>query len=118
MHTPMLRLALLAAAAAVLGACQFPTRACTDDLRIHLAPNDTTIRVGTSFQPRADLRGCSGRQQLSDRFTWKPSDPAIVASDPTTGSLTGLAVGDVQIAASGERFGRLGTIHVVVEPAH
>ena len=109
--------------AATLGAggCSAPNPLdetdCTRELRVALSPRDTAIVVGESFTPRLALSSCGGREQLTDSSTWAAGDPAVVSVEAATGRITGLTPGATAVEVAGDRYGRLGTVHVVVRPA-
>ncbi len=89
---------------------------CTLELTVFLAPRDTTITVGESFKPRLSLSGCGGRKQFSDQVTWRSENVAVAPVDSVTGRITGVAPGETEVRATGERYGDLGNIRVVVAP--
>lgn len=100
---------------ALVAACARGTEeACTAELGIYLAPPDTTVRVGDSYQARAGLTSCGGRQREPDIFTWTPANPAIARVD-STGRVTAVAPGETTIAVAGTQHGSLGVIRVVVQ---
>jgi uncharacterized protein YjdB len=118
MPTRTLHLIAVLAGAAILVACAaLPTEACTHELRIRLGPQDTTVRVGATYQARVGLSSCGGRKQLSDSFTWTAADAAVVRVDASTGRVTALATGETRVTVEGERYGRLGSIRVTVQAA-
>ena len=116
MLTRPLRLSAVLIGAAILAACAASaTGVCTDDLRIQLGPQDTTVRVGASYQARIALSTCGGRKQVLDSFVWTAANPAVVRVDAPTGRVTALAVGETRVDVAGERYGRLGGIRVTVQ---
>jgi hypothetical protein len=118
-HT--LRLSAALACAALLTGCPGVSpaglgTACTDELRIHLAPRDTAVPVGAAYQASVALSSCGGREKLSDNFVWTAADPAIVRVNASTGRVTALAAGETHVAVEGDYYGRLGNIRVTVRP--
>lgn len=111
------RIAALAGAAILIACAAFPTEACTDELLIRLGPQDTTVRVGATYQARAGLSSCGGRKRLSDSFTWTAADAAVVRVDASTGRITALATGETRVTVDGTGYGRLGSIRVTVQAA-
>lgn len=101
---------------AALPGCDDPITACTRELRIALAPRDTTIAVGESFLATVALSSCGGREHVTDTFTWTTRDPAVAEVDPTTGRVTGRAPGTTAVEVSGAHYGRLGALGVTVRP--
>jgi len=99
-----------------LAGCDHAVTACTDELRIALAPRDTAVAVGEGFTPAVALSSCGGRNRLVDTFTWVARDPAVVSVDPATGRTTGRAPGETAVEVSGARYGRVGAVRVVVRP--
>lgn len=87
---------------------------CTAELRVHLVPADTTIAVSQAFTASVALSTCGGRQQLSDTFTWRSQDVAVVSVDSTTGRVTGRGPGETWVQATGQRYGLVDGPRVVV----
>lgn len=97
-------------------ACSEISVACPSDLRIQRAPADTTIRIGDSFVPKVELRGCAGRKVLQDTVTFASSDVAVVSVVSSTGRTMAQAVGAATVEITGARYGTLPGIRVTVIP--
>ena len=110
--------ALVALAGLALGACSGPPfgETCTQELRIHLSPSDTTVVVGASFQAEVSLATCGGSKRLSDTFTWGARDPTIVQVTASTGRVTAVGSGQTTVNVTGARYGSLGEIRILVAP--
>lgn len=89
---------------------------CTLELRISLAPEDTSMVVGASFQARVALSSCGGRKRLSDTFTWSSLDPNVVQVTASTGRVTAVGIGETTVNVVGARYGAVGRIRVAVIP--
>lgn len=89
---------------------------CTDELRIQLAPRDTSVGVGASFQAGVSLSTCGGSKRLSDTFTWSSLDPAVVQVIASTGRVTAVAPGETTVSVVGARYGPVGDIRIIVAP--
>ena len=106
-------------AAAILAACANPFAAsadapCTRELGVRFTPGDTTIAVGQAFTAAVHLSSCGGREQLSDVVTWSAQDTTVVSVDPTAGLVTGRALGETRLQATGATYGLVGGPRVVV----
>ena len=97
--------------------CDGLPTACTRELRVYLAPADTTITVGQSFAAAVELSSCGGRETLSDDFTWESQDTTVAVVGAATGRVTGVGPGQADVVVTGERYGQLGGIRVVVQAA-
>lgn len=113
---PVLSL-LLAACAVVAPDGPSLTGFCTRELRVHLAPTDTTILVDETFTATVALSSCGGRQQLWDTFTWRARDPAVVTVDSNAGTVTGRAPGETWLEITGRYYGMVGGPRVIVRAA-
>ncbi|MFL5383895.1 MAG: hypothetical protein ACJ8GN_15345 [Longimicrobiaceae bacterium] len=89
---------------------------CTAELRVHVVPRDTVIRVGEAFVARAELASCGGQVRLTDELRWRARDPAVVRVDSITGRTVGLAPGDTWVDFSGRAYGHFEGVHVRVAP--
>ena len=90
---------------------------CTAELRVHIFPRDTVIRIGESFVARAELASCGGLVRLDDVPTWRARDPTVVRVDSVTGQTVGLAPRDTWVDFSGRKYGSFEGVHVrVVSP--
>lgn len=98
----------------VASACDLVSDVCTLELRPQYAPADTTIRVGQAFTASVRLSSCGGSRVLSDVFTWHSEDSSIARVDSRTGRVVARAPGETLITASGEKYGRVGGLHVAV----
>ena len=108
-------LALLPAVA--LSACiDRPPTVCTEELRIHFAPGDTSITTGESFTASVALSSCGGALRLVDTFGWRSADVAIATVDSVTGRVGGQSPGTTRIHANGKSYGPVGSIMVSVQP--
>jgi len=106
--------ALLALA---LGACSGPLFGnCTDELRVLLAPRDSSVVVGGSFQIRVALSTCGGSKRLSDTFTWSSLDANVVRVTASTGRVTAVGIGETTVNVVGARYGPVGGIRIAVIP--
>ena len=104
--------------ALALGACAGPPfgKNCTDELRVLLAPRDTTMVVGASLQARVSLSTCGGSERLSDTFTWSSLDANVVHVIASTGRVTAVGVGETTVRVVGARYGGVGGIRIAVTP--
>lgn len=112
------RLLRAIAISAALSACSEPPSAtiCTSELRVQLSPSDTSVPAGRAFTIGARLSGCSGKVQLEDVFTFDSTEPAVATVDATSGRVTAVTAGEARIAVTGERYGSLGFVRVMVAP--
>lgn len=118
-HPTMLRTpAFLGALAAglTLTACSQFTEACTQELRVELAPRDTSVKTGATFPVAARLSSCGGKQQLHDTFTFLSTNPAVVSVDGATQRATAVGSGTAEISVTGRQYGQVGSIRVIVGP--
>jgi hypothetical protein len=95
-----------------------PLGVCTDELRVHFAPADTSILVGQGFTAAVQLATCGGAVRLSDAFLWQSENTAVATVDAQSGQVVARSPGDTRITAKGERYGSVGGmfISVVVSP--
>ena len=108
----MIRTSLVGLVALVM-ACGEGT-VCPLDLRVGVAPSDTTIAVGGTITPRVTLLGCAGTKVLSDSLTWSSADPTIAAVGTRSGVVIGTNPGATTITVTGKTYGHLGTLRVTV----
>jgi hypothetical protein len=102
---------------AVVGACSGPPFGnCTDELRVRIAPRDTTVRQGAELDASVALSTCGGSRQLRDTFTWTSNDPSVARVGPTDGRITTLSVGETTIDVVGARYGHVGSVRIAVTP--
>ena len=113
MRIPRLAAAMLTVS---LTGCEAFSPACPDDLRIVRSPADTTIRVGESFTPVFQFRGCAGRRVLSDELTFTSTDQAVLSVNAQSGHATAVTPGQAQIEVRGARYGGPWPIAVTVTP--
>ncbi len=104
------------AALLMLAGCESLTPTCPDDLRVVRSPVDTTIRVGQTFTPFFQFRGCGGRKALDDVLTFTSSDEAVLGVESQTGRATAVAPGTATIEVSGATYGGVWPIAVTVVP--
>ena len=116
MMAPCFTLVSATIACVLGGACagDSPVRVCTDELRVHFTPADTAIQVGRAFTASVQLASCGGAQVLTDAFTWHSADPSVATVDSLTGLVVARTLGATSVAATGQRFGRIGGMHVSV----
>jgi uncharacterized protein YjdB len=110
-----------AAALSLAGAsgCRTPFTACTLELRVEVSPAEKTIRVGESFQARAEGVSCGGRDRSPYAVDWRTADTGVVSVDATTGRVTGLAPGTATVTAHEPTVSAdwsLGSVRVTVQP--
>jgi outer membrane biogenesis lipoprotein LolB len=100
----------------LVSACESGARlgVCTDELRVHFTPADTTILAGQSFSASVQLATCGGTVKLSDTFTWQSNDPAVATVDSATGRVVGRGPGEARIVARGAEYGLIGGLHLTV----
>lgn len=87
---------------------------CPSDLRVGVAPADTTISVGGQLSPRVTLLGCGGTKVLADSITWTSSNVAAAVVGTNTGTVIGAGQGSAVITATGRTYGRIGSVSVSV----
>ena len=92
-----------------------PVVACTRELRVHFTPAETTIAVGHGFSASVALASCGGAQSLTDVITWQVENDVVASVDPATGRVTGRAPGETRVLATGERYGEVGSVQIVVQ---
>ena len=97
----------------IAGACS-ELEGCPADLRITLAPTDTTIAPGEQFQPHVTLLGCGGTKKLTDSLTWTSSDLNVAVVGTYTGIVIGAHAGTAEVAVIGQTYHNLGTVRVTV----
>ena len=115
-HRPLTSFAGSLALAVIVHGCGNFTGACTLELRVHVSPSDTTVSVGSSFEPVVRLSTCGGSEQLQDTFSLEAEDPAVATVDPVTNRISAIGAGQTHIPVTGERYGRLFSIRVAVVP--
>jgi len=82
-------------------------------VQAQIAPAETTLAVGTSFVASVSLSACGGSQSVSDVVTWRSEDIAVAVVD-TDGQVTGKSGGATRILATGQRYGALGSLDLLV----
>ena len=97
----------------VLAGCG-ETTVCTADLRMTLAPADTTIAPGDQFSGRLTVLGCGGTRVLQDSATWSSSDLTVAVVGVRTGVVIGAQPGSATIEVITKRYAVKGQIHVTV----
>lgn len=113
------RILLIASIAGLAGACADLGfgEVCTTELRSQFSPADTTIQVGQGFQASVQLSTCGGSKRLNDVMAWHAEDPTVATVDERSGRVVGQGAGSTRILASGERYGSIGGVQVVVQVA-
>lgn len=106
---------LIFAGAVAIAACSDPTTVCPNDLRLSVAPVDTTIASGEQLTVRAIILGCGGRQFLTDSVTWTSSDATVAVAGSRTGVVIGVNPGVATIHVTGKKYGTIGDAHITVE---
>jgi len=105
---------------AVVSGCRDrgPLEVCTDELRVHFTPADTSILIGQVFTASVQLASCGGAGRLSDAFVWQSENAAVATVDAQSGEVVARGPGLTRITANGERYGSVGglLISVVVSP--
>src|SRR5436190_14423937 len=101
--------------ASACAATDEPVVACTRELRVHFTPAETTIAVGHGFSASVVLASCGGAQSLTDVITWQVENDVVASVDPATGRVTGRAPGETRVLATGERYGEVGSVQIVVQ---
>jgi len=105
---------------AVVSGCRDrgPLGVCTDELRVHFTPADTSILIGQVFTASVQLASCGGAVRLSDAFVWQSENAAVATVDAQSGEVVARGPGQTRITANGERYGSVGglLISVVVSP--
>src|SRR5438309_2313062 len=105
---------LIGAVLFLLAACgRDSTAPCRGTVQAQLAPEETTLAVGTSFVASVSLSACGGSQSVSDVVTWRSEDIAVAVVD-TDGQVTGKSGGATRILATGQRYGALGRLDLLV----
>lgn len=108
--------AMALVALVTMNGCTQPVRACTDELGIHLTPQDTTVAAGRAFTPVVALSTCGGRRRVEDTFTFTTTDATVASVDRTTGRITAVGAGQAEVRVTGEQHGRVGEVRVTVSP--
>ena|SRR5215831_110107 len=110
----MLKSAILIAAALSSISCSLFGSDCAGLGLERLIPMDTTIHVGESFVIRYDQGSTCGPPSESDYhsvpLTWTTRDSLVVHLGPDVGRVTGIAIGDAQLAPAERSF--TVTVHV------
>ncbi len=105
---------------ALVSACRDrgPLGVCTDELRVHFTPADTSIVVGQGFTASVELATCGGAVGLSDVFMWQSENAAVATVDAQSGQVVARSPGETRIAAKGARYGSVGGVltSVIVSP--
>ena len=105
---------LIGAVLVLLAACgRDSTAPCSGAVQVRLAPAETTLALGTSFAASLSLSACGGSQSVSDVVTWRSEDIAVAVVN-TDGQVTGKSVGATRILATGQRYGALGRLGLLV----
>jgi trimeric autotransporter adhesin len=78
-----------------------------------IAPPTATVAVGASVPLSAEALDASGKALVGRRMVWASSNPSI-ATVSNDGTVTGVAIGSVQIAASTE--GKSAVAQITVNP--
>jgi len=81
---------------------------------IRLGSPERTIGVGESFNAVIRFSGCGGTEPRSDVITWAADDPTVVRVDAVTGLTTGLRAGETLVQATGQQYGSVGSMRVIV----
>jgi hypothetical protein len=81
-HSAVAAFAGLLGFAVILHGCADFSGACTDELRVHLSPSDTTVAVGSTFQPVIVLSTCGARSGCRIPSALKPMTPRSPRSIP------------------------------------
>jgi hypothetical protein len=104
------------AMALILSACSSIAGTCTDELRVRITPQDTTLAAGRAFSPAVSLSTCGGKQRLEDSFTFQSTNPAVASVEPTTRRVVAVRSGEADILVTGQQYGNVGRIRVTVSP--
>ena len=105
---------LIGAVLVLLAACgRDSTAPCSGAVQVRLAPAETTLALGTSFVASLSLSACGGSQSVCDVVTWRSEDIAVAVVN-TDGQVTGKSVGATRILATGQRYGALGRLDLLV----
>ena len=101
---------------ALVSACRDrgPVGVCTDELRVHFTPADTSIVVGQRFTASVRLATCGGAVGLSDVFMWQSENAAVATVDAQSGQVVAQSPGVARITAKGARYGSVGGVLISV----
>lgn len=80
---------------------------------VRLGSTDHSLAVGESFTAIVYHSGCT-TEPINDVVTWAAEDATIVRVDATTGRTTALRVGETRVLATGQTYGFVGSVRVVV----
>ena len=85
---------------------------------VRFGSTDHTLAVGESFTAIVHVSGssCGGTEPIGDIVTWAAEDATIVRVDASTGRTTGLRPGETRVQATGQRYGSVGSVRVIVTP--
>ena len=94
-----------AAAASCLAACSSALgnlldTGCSDELRVQVAPGDTTLAVGGHFTAHVSLTTCGGRVPVAASFTWSVQDSTVARVNSLSGVVTAIAPGSSRVVAT------------------
>ena len=96
---------IFAICAALLTACHESIVCAGVGVPDRVAPLDTSIAVGTSFNATVETGGFCAPGDVSDArytkvpVTWRTADSLVVAVNASTGRVTGLRPGDAHLTA-------------------
>ena len=85
-------------------------------LIVRFGSTDHTLAVGESFTAIVHVSGCGGIEPISDVVSWTAEDATIVRVDAATGRTTGLRPGETRVQATGQQYGVVGSVRVIVTP--
>ena len=80
---------------------------------VRFGSTDHSLAVGESFTAVVYHSGCA-TEPINDVVTWAAEDATIVRVDATTGRTTGLRVGETRVLATGQTYGFVGSVRVIV----
>jgi hypothetical protein len=83
---------------------------------VRFGSTDHTLAVGESFTAIVHFSGsgCGSTQPINDVVTWAAEDATIVRVDATTGRTTALRAGETRVLATGQTYGFVGSVRVIV----
>src|SRR5258708_22869306 len=101
-HSAATVLALIA----VVSGCRDrgPVGVCTDELRVHFTPADTSILIGQVFTASIQLASCGGAVRLSDAFVWQSENAAVATVDAQSGEAVARGPSQTHLPANGEPY--------------
>jgi uncharacterized protein YjdB len=90
---------------------------CTLELGTRLEPRAVTLEVGESVTPTVGLYACGGRKTVPNIFVWTSKNPEIASVERTTGTISALLEGQVDVEVLAQEHDLSQAVEVTVVAA-